>query len=83
MKYSFPAIFEEDKEDPKLINVTFPDIMGAVTFGEGEDDAMFMAKDLLLLMLEEDYVKNIKPKTLQETKNNFPDKKVLLVEVEI
>ena len=82
MKYSFPAIFEQDQTDPKLINVTIPDIIGAVTFGEGEEDAMNMAKDLLKSMLEFDYVKNIVPSTLEQTQNNFPDKKIVMVEVE-
>ena len=82
MKYSFPAIFEEDAEDPKLINVTIPDIIGAVTFGEGEEEAMNMAKDLLKSMLEFDYVKNTKPTSLEQTQQNFPDKKIVMVEVE-
>ena len=82
MKYTFPAIFEKDKENPKLINVTFPDLMGVVTFGEGMDDARAMAKDVLLSMLDFDYVKNTKPTSLEKTKENFKDKKVELVEVE-
>lgn len=82
MKYTFPAIFEKDKENPKLINVTFPDLMGVVTFGEGMDDARAMAKDVLLSMLDFDYVKNTKPTSLEKTKENFKDKTVELVEVE-
>ncbi len=82
MKYSFPAVFEKDKENPKFINVTFPDLMGVVTFGEGMDDARFMAKDVLTSMLEFDYVKNTKPTSLEQTKLNFEGKIVELVEVE-
>ncbi len=82
MKYSFPAVFEKDKQDPKLINVTFPDLMGVVTFGEGMKEARFMAKDVLISMLEFDYVKNTKPTSLEKTKLNFPNKFVELVEVE-
>ena len=82
MKYTFPAIFEKDKENPKLINVTFPDLMGVVTFGEGMDDARAMAKDVLLSMLDFDYVKNTKPTSLEKTKENFKGKIVELVEVE-
>ena len=82
MKYTFPAIFEKDKENPKLINVTFPDLMGVVTFGEGMDDARAMAKDVLLSMLDFDYVKNTKPTSLEKTKENFKEKIVELVEVE-
>lgn len=82
MKYRFPAIFEQDLENPQYINVTIPDIIGAVTFGEGEEEAMNMAKDLLKSMLEFDYVKNTNPSTLEQTQKNFPDKKILMVEVE-
>lgn len=82
MIYKFPAIFEQDKEDEKYINVTFPDLLGVVTFGEGIENAIEMAKDVLISMLEYDYVRNSKSSTLEETQNNFPDKQVLMVEVE-
>lgn len=82
MVYKFPAIFEQDKEEEKFINVTFPDLLGVVTFGEGMDNALEMAKDVLISMLEYDYIRNSKASTLEETQNNFPDKQVLMVEVE-
>ena len=82
MKYSFPAIFEKDKSDAKFINVTFPDLMGVVTFGEGMEDARKMAKDVLCSMLDFDYIKNTKPTSLEKTKQNFKGKIVELVEVE-
>ena len=81
MKYSFPAIFRVDKEDSKFINVVFPDIFGALTFGEGMEEARYMAKDLLITM--EDEVKISKPSTLDETQKNFPDDIVELVEVDL
>ena len=79
----YPAIFEIDKEDKEFINVTIPDIFGAVTFGKGMDDAMYMAKDLLKLMIKEAPNQCMPPHTLEETKENFPDKTVLMVEIEI
>ena len=81
MKYSFPAIFRIDKEDEKYVNVVFPDIFGAVTFGEGMDDARYMAKDLLIAL--EDEIKVSKPSSLEVTKQNFPGETVEMVEVEI
>lgn len=81
MKYSFPAIFSVDKEDPKLINVFIPDIPGAVTFGQDLENARYMAKDLLVALSEE--VKIATASSLQQTKQNFPDKIVEMVEVEI
>lgn len=83
MKYSFPAIFEKDLVDDKFINVTFPDLLGAVTFGEGEEDALAMAKDLLITMLDYEYIRTTTPKSLEETQKLFPNKKIILVEVEI
>lgn len=82
MVYKFPAIFEQDSENNQLINVTFPDLLGVVTFGEGMDNALEMAKDVLLSMLEYDYIKNAKASSLEETKANFPDKEIIMVEVE-
>ena len=82
MIYKFPAIFEQDKEDSKYINVVFPDLLGVVTFGEGMENAMEMAKDVLVSMLEYDYIRDSKASTLEETQCNFPDKQVLMVEVE-
>ncbi len=81
MKYSFPAIFRVDKEDSRYINVIFPDIFGAVTFGEGIENARYMAKDLLVAM--EDELKISVPTSLKETQKNFPDDIVELVEVEL
>lgn len=81
MKYSFPAIFRVDNEDDRYINVVFPDIYGAVTFGENMEDAMRMAKDLLISM--EDELKVSIPTSLEETRNNFPEDIVEMVEVEI
>ena len=83
MKYYYPVILEPDEEDANWLNVTVPDIFGGVTCGEGEEDAIYMAKDMIKLMLEEAPGQCFPPKSLEETQNNFPDKKVVLVEVEI
>lgn len=40
--YIYPAIFE--KED-QYYNVSFPDLPGCLTFGEGEKEALLMAED--------------------------------------
>jgi len=84
MKYAYPVILEEELEDEDGgINVTVPDIFGGVTCGKGEEDAIFMAKDMIKLMLVEAPGQCFPPKSLKETQNNFPDKKVIMVEVEI
>ena len=79
----YPAIFRVDAEDNKFINVSFPDIFGGVTFGEGMKDAMYMAEDLLKLMLTNAPAQCMAPHSLEETKNNFPGEQVLMVKVEI
>ncbi|CAM4011054.1 HicB family protein [Staphylococcus schweitzeri] len=53
MKYHFYAVLE--KED-KYYNVYYPDLPGAITFGNNLEDAIHMAKDALeghLLVLED------------------------------
>jgi predicted RNase H-like HicB family nuclease len=49
----YPAVFEreDDVEYKDVYNVSFPDVPGCFTFGEGIDDAMYMAQDALGLML--------------------------------
>ena len=47
----YPAIFRKDEENPVYINVSFPDIFAGNTFGEGMEDAMYMAKDLLKMII--------------------------------
>ena len=52
--YLYYAVFNFEDE---VINVSFPDLEGAVTFGENMHEALYMAKDLLagwLLGEEED-----------------------------
>ncbi|WP_051590925.1 type II toxin-antitoxin system HicB family antitoxin [Bacillus sp. UNC438CL73TsuS30] len=52
--YSFPAIFEYDEDG---ISVSFPDLPGAFTCGEDEDEAFRNAKEALglhLFGMEED-----------------------------
>lgn len=83
MKVSYPAIFREDKEDPSWINVSFPDIWGGVTCGKGMDDALFMAEDLLKLMLETAPIQCERPSSLEETQKNFPNELVKMVTVDI
>lgn len=41
------AIFSPDEENSEIYNISFPDLPGALSFGEGMSDALYMAKDLL------------------------------------
>ena len=78
---SYPVILEEDEDGG--FNVTVPDIFGGVTCAFDYDSAIMMAKDMILLMLTEAPGQCFPPKTFEETKSNFPDKVVIMVEVEL
>lgn len=54
-KYIFPAVFEKDGD---FYCVYFPDIPGCNTQGEGLQEAMEMAEDVLCLMLYDYEEKN-------------------------
>ncbi len=81
MKYLYPVILEPDASGGFC--VTVPDIFGGVTCGEDEADAIFMAKDLIRLMLTEAPAQCNPPRTLEETQRSFKCKRVVAVEVEI
>lgn len=49
MKYVYPVIFEEDEEGG--YNVTVPDIPGTFTCGDDMADAIYMAEDVIAMML--------------------------------
>ncbi|MBR1747336.1 MAG: type II toxin-antitoxin system HicB family antitoxin [Clostridia bacterium] len=79
-KYVYPAIFIEDEEG---VAVSFPDIIGGVTDGKDFDEAMYMAKDLLRLMLTHVPGQCGTPATPEEMKKLFPHDKIVEVEVTI
>ena len=79
---SYPAIFSKEEENDGY-NVTVPDIFGGVTCGDNYLDAIKMAKDLIKLMLKEAPGQCFPPKTYEETKNNFPDEEVVMIEVNL
>lgn len=83
MKYIYPVILEAEDDDENSINVTVPSIVGGVTCGDGEADAIFMAKDLIRLMLTEAPSQCSPPMSPDEARRLFPDKRIVCVEVEI
>lgn len=82
-RYSYPALFIPETESESGINVVFPDIFGGVTCGDDEEDALYMAKDLLRMMLTECPGQCRPPKPLKFTQANFPEDRVVLVTVYI
>lgn len=83
MRYVYPIVLETEEDDDNWINVIVPDIVGGVTCGQGEENAIYMAKDLIKLMLQEAPNQCYLPKSIEETQKNYPNKKVVMVEVEI
>lgn len=49
---SFPAVFDDSKNDKDTYTVTFPDIPGAVSEGKGIEQARANAREALKLMLD-------------------------------
>ena len=81
-KVSYPEIMEKDEES-KGWNVTVPDIFGGVTCGDDYESAINMAKDMIRLMLTKAPGQCFPPKTLEETKENFPNDIVIMIEVDL
>ena len=79
-KYVYCAIFTQTDEG---VAVEFPDIFGGVTCGEDFDDAVFMAKDLLRLMLSTAPAQCESPLSKEEMEKMFPGEKIVEIEVEI
>lgn len=78
--YIYPAIFEYEGKD---IIINFPDLEGCNTFGENDEDALYMAKDALGLYIacaEEDGEDLPIPTPLNQIKLNKLQR-VVLVEV--
>jgi predicted RNase H-like HicB family nuclease len=80
----YPAVFEreDDAEYKDVYNVSFPDVPGCFTFGEGIDDAMYMAQDALGLMLY-DEANLPKASPIEDIQKNNPDKLVNYVGVNL
>jgi predicted RNase H-like HicB family nuclease len=82
----YPAVFEREEEDDTeykdVYNVSFPDAPGCFTFGEGIDDAMYMAQDALGLMLYDETDLPM-PSPIEDIQKNNPDKLVNYVGVNL
>ena len=83
MTFEYPAVFTVDKEDPGWINVKFPDILCGVTCGKGMDNAIYMAKDLLHLMLTTAPKQCYGASKIEDIKKNYPGAVIVLIEVEV
>ncbi len=67
-KYVYPAIFTYDDDG---INIEFPDIQGCFSCADTDEEALYMAEDVLglcLLVLEEDKEEIPEPSNLKDIK---------------
>lgn len=51
MRYAYPAVFDPEP-DGSAINVSFPDVAEALTWGEDEAEALELAQDCLVTALD-------------------------------
>lgn len=79
-RYVFPATFEYDEDG---ISVEFPDLPGALTSGNTDEEALYMARDCLALHLYgmEDDGDPIPEPTPVSKIQQMPKKVVVLIEV--
>lgn len=84
MKYSFYAIFIKEP-DSNWLNIYFPDIKEAQSFGVDYDDAIKMAADLLKYALEINYnnCRNIKPSSENEINKLYDYDDLVKIEVDV
>ena len=82
MKYRFPALIKEDKDEPGFVIISFPDLLGIGSECEiGEEEET--AKEILELALETPHRRSIEPTDVEVLRRKFPDRKVIVVEVEV
>ncbi|HEM5303345.1 HicB family protein [Streptococcus suis] len=77
----YPAIFTLDQET-KSVDVRFPDVPEAITFGNNLEHAHEMAQEVLGLVLE-DYSEYPQATPIQELKKQYPDSDIALVAIDM
>ncbi|HEL1612384.1 TPA: type II toxin-antitoxin system HicB family antitoxin [Streptococcus suis] len=77
----YPAIFTLDQET-KSVDVRFPDVPEAITFGNNLEHAHEMAQEALGLVLE-DYSEYPQATPIQELKKQYPDSDIALVAIDM
>lgn len=78
--YIYPAIFSYDEDG---ISIEFPDLPGCLTCAETDEEALYMAKDVLrgYLLTLEDMGNNIPNATSLKDVNTEDNQKAVLIEV--
>lgn len=84
MHYKFYAVFIKEKDSPDY-NVIFPNIVGGRTCGVNYQNAIYMANDLLKMMLEDNINNAQHPLslTLEQIKEMYPEGEIKEFEIDI
>lgn len=76
--YIYPAVFDYDDDG---ITITFPDLPGCISCADNDEDALYMAKDVLkgYLLTAEEFGDNIpKPTPLQHVETSGRQRSALI-----
>ncbi|RLK62540.1 HicB family protein [Atopobacter sp. AH10] len=78
----YPAVFTPEEGNPNILNVKFPDVPGALTFGSDLKEAMFNASEALALMLYDE--KNLPvPSDIKVIRGDYPSSIVEYIGVDL
>ena len=82
-RYSFPIILRPDPEEEDIYNVEVLDMFPGVTFGKGIDDALYMAKDLIELMVSQAPGQTRIPMSKEQAEKEKPGEAIYMIDIEI
>lgn len=82
MKFTFPAVFSDIREEKGWVQVLFPDLVPNVTEGESISDAILMAKDFLLSVMPFNNNHQAKPSNIDDLMIEYPNSLVMNITVE-
>lgn len=78
----YPSVLTPDEDDPNILNVKFPDVPGALTYGRGLKEAMFNASEALALMLYDE--PNLpEPSDIEDIRKKYPSSQVEYIGVDL
>lgn len=79
---AYPAVLDDKENVPGVYSVSFPDVPEAITYGNGEAEALMRASQILGTMLM-DYPKLPVPTPLADVQQQFPDAIVTIVATDL
>lgn len=74
----YPAILDDSENTKRYYTVTFPDVPGAITEGQGEGEAMAKGSEILGAMLYDLHKEDLpKPSQIKDLQKQYPTKLVV------